>query len=114
MLQGLKSRGAKNTAESILTPTMRENDSSAGAVGERIKLLRDSLGLSQTEFAAGAGLVRAAVATWERGAQRPGIALAQKITDRYGVTLDWLFLGRTHTLRHDMIGLLSDKEAAQD
>lgn len=85
------------------------DDPSAPAVGERIRLLRDALGMSQTDFAKQAGLERAAVATWERGAQRPGIPLAQKITDRYGVTLDWLFLGRTNTLRHDLAGLLSDK-----
>lgn len=113
-MQGIKSRGAQSFRRNYVSHVAKENDSSPQAVGERIRNLREALGLSQTEFAKQAGLVRAAVATWERGAQRPGIALAQKITDRYGVTLDWIFLGRVNTLRHDMIGLLSGKRGAQD
>lgn len=107
-MQDINLRGANFHARAYGPAMPKVDDPSAQAVGERIRILRDALEMSQTDFAKQAGLARAAVATWERGAQRPGIALAQKITDRYGVTLDWLFLGRTHTLRHDMAGLLSD------
>lgn len=84
---------------------------SAEMVGQRIKLLRNALNLNQTEFAEKAKLNRSSVALWELGRQRPGIPPAQRICDVFGVTLDWVFLGRRHTLKHEIAELLSDSEA---
>lgn len=83
---------------------------SADEVGKRIEHLRRALKLSQTEFAAKAKLNRSSVALWELGRQRPGIPPAQRICDVYGVTLDWIFLGRRHTLKHEIAELLSSTE----
>ncbi len=84
---------------------------SAEMVGQRIQQLRTALKLNQTEFAERAKLNRSSVALWELGRQRPGIPPAQRICDVYGVTLDWIFLGRRHTLRHEIVELISDSAA---
>lgn len=76
------------------------------AVGARIELLRVALGLNQTEFAKEANILRVGVANWEAGRQRPGFDAAEKICDRFGVTLDWIFLGREETLRFEAIKLI--------
>ena len=80
------------------------------AVGERVRLLRESLGLTPTEFASKANLPRPGVSNWESGRQRPGFKDAKSICDVYGVTLDWLFLGRIEGLRYEVASRLVEAQ----
>ncbi len=80
----------------------------AEAVGKRVEALRKTTGLNQTDFASRAKVVRESVSLWERGKQRPGIGPAQKLADTYGVTLDWIFLGRKETLRYGVAQKLDE------
>ncbi len=71
-------------------------------VGKRITKLRESEGMTPTEFAKAAELPRSSLANWEAGRQRPGFKDAGSICRRFGVTSDWLFFGMTETLRHEV------------
>ena len=67
-------------------------------VGQRLRTLRQAFGVPSGELADLLGVAASAIANWERGRQRPSIAVAEMICRRFGVTLDWLFLGRDETL----------------
>lgn len=71
-------------------------------VGERIKMVRKAHGLSQVKFGEAISQPASAVSNWERGAQRPGIPIAEEMARRFGITLDWLFLGRSETLQYSV------------
>ena len=79
-----------------------EQPYSAKMVGERIRLVRKSHGLSQTQFALRCGFSVTALSGWENGRQRPRIDFAEKIIDEFDLTLDYLLLGRMGTLRHSV------------
>ena len=71
-------------------------------VGKRIRHVRHAHGLSQSQFVRTYGGSVTALSKWERGRQQPKIASAVKIVDAFDLTLDYLFLGRTATLRHSV------------
>jgi len=74
----------------------------AGAVGRRLRTIRDAHGLSQSEFATRAGVSASALGNWEQGQSRPSLGSAQCIADAFDLTLDFIFLGRVETLRHSV------------
>lgn len=76
---------------------------SAHAVGARVAALRLAFGFdSQAAFAEAIGVQRGEVAAWESGGRRPSIAKAQPMVEKFGITLDWLFLGDPRGLRHEV------------
>ena len=75
-------------------------------VGKRIRLLRTALGLSQAEFGKPIKVSPSAVSNFERGDNRPGIECAAELCEFYGVTFDWLYLGRADTLQYRIARLL--------
>ena len=79
-------------------------------VGKRIRLVRKSHGLSQSELARKCGFSVTALSNWENGRQRPSIAFAANIIDEFDLTLDYLYMGRMHTLRHGVATRLIDTE----
>lgn len=86
---------------------------SAYQVGKRLRIARRAFGnLSQAEFARRAGLSASALGNWEQGRQRPNMDAAEAIIDAFGLTLDYLFLGRVGTLRHEVATAIIDAERA--
>ena len=80
----------------------------APEVGERIRRLRLAMGFAnQAPFAELIGATRGELAMWESGQRRPSIAKAQPMVSRFGITLDWLFLGDSRHLTHDLAIRLS-------
>lgn len=61
------------------------------AVGDRLRLSRQALGLSQVEFSQRAGIAANTYNQYERGKKLPSINNAVAICDAHGLTLDWLF-----------------------
>ncbi len=57
-------------------------------IGEKIKTLRETNGLSQRELAEKASVSQGMISQIERGSKSPTIALAQQIADALGVRLD--------------------------
>lgn len=64
---------------------------------ERVQQLRESLGLSQQEFAARIGVSRSTYASWESGHRSPELAHLEAIADYGGASVDWL-LGRSDAI----------------
>jgi len=63
-------------------------------IGNRIKLVRDQLGLNQTAFAQRLGLSSpTAISRYEKGQREPDIESLIKITELANITLDWLLTG---------------------
>ena len=68
---------------------------------ERLRALRGSLGLSQSELAKKIGCGLAAVQSWESGKITPKAEYGIKLCELYGVTLDYLYLGREAVTLND-------------
>lgn len=68
-------------------------------IGERLRLTREALGLSQAQFARKAEVSSSAYNQYERGRMRPAIDQAIKIRDAHKLTLDWIFLGDNSGLK---------------
>lgn len=56
----------------------------------RLKELRDSLGLNQSEFSESIQLKQQTYSLYERGSNKPPIDLLIKIAEKYNVSIDWL------------------------
>jgi transcriptional regulator with XRE-family HTH domain len=61
---------------------------------DRLMALLSELNLSQNEFARQLGSTSAFVSNMARGKSKPGLEFLQKIATTFGVSLDWLVLGR--------------------
>lgn len=70
-----------------------ETQSSIVAIGERLRLLREALLYSQTEFARKLNISLQTWNNYERGVSRIRIDEAYKVVRQTGVTLDWIYLG---------------------
>ncbi len=71
-------------------------------IGERLRLTRACYGLTQGEFAEGAGIARHTYNQYENGKKRPSLETATALCDAYGLTLDWIFHGRVEGLPHQL------------
>jgi len=62
-------------------------------LGDRIRLQREKMALTQGELGGRLGVSPQAVSKWERGENAPDVALLSPLADALGVSVDWL-LGR--------------------
>lgn len=63
------------------------------ASGNRLRLVRDVLGMDQGEFAKRAGLTSNQYNMIELGDRLPSIEAAIELCDTYRISLDWIFRG---------------------
>lgn len=68
-------------------PTSLEN------IADRLQLTRAVLGLSQGEFAKGAGLAANTYNQYENAKKRPSLEGAIALCEAYDLTLDWIYRG---------------------
>ena len=64
-----------------------------GDIGQRIKQLREKLGLSQSKFAEKIGKSRIGVAQWEAGKRTPDESTLKLIAKEFNVNEEWLKTG---------------------
>jgi phage repressor protein C with HTH and peptisase S24 domain/DNA-binding XRE family transcriptional regulator len=57
--------------------------------GEKMRLIRETIGLNQTQLANTIGFAPSFISGIERGAKDPSRELLQKLLDTYGVDLNW-------------------------
>jgi len=62
-------------------------------IGERLQRLRLYEGLNQVRIAELLGIAQSAWSQYEKGSRRLTIDVAGQLVDRFGVTLDWLYMG---------------------
>lgn len=77
-------------------------------VGARLVRTRTALGLSQSEFAAGANLAVNTYNQYESGKNRPSIDNAILLCEVYGLTLDWIYRGDPSGLKYSLAVALRD------
>jgi transcriptional regulator with XRE-family HTH domain len=76
-----------------------KGDRSLSAIGERLRLTREALGLSQAAFARAAKISAPSYNQYEKGVTRPSIDQAIRMRDAHKLTLDWIFLGDNSGLK---------------
>lgn len=62
-------------------------------IGSRLRRLRRARGFTVAEFAKLHGWNPTQLTNWETGHRRITIDAAAQLRERYGVTLDWIYLG---------------------
>jgi len=65
---------------------------------ERLTELRKKAGLSQEDLSEKLNISRQAVSKWERGESTPDIDNLTRIGEIYGVSMDYLILGKTEEI----------------
>jgi DNA-binding XRE family transcriptional regulator len=68
------------------------------AIGKRLALLRDGLGITQAELCR---QIKCATNRWnqyERGDRQITLAVANRLADEYGASLDWIYRDERGTL----------------
>lgn len=71
-------------------------------MGNRLRAMREALGLKKSEVADAIEIERTYWSRFE-GGQRPlSFEVAARLCSRYGVTMDYLILGRLNTLPLDL------------
>lgn len=68
------------------------------SIGERIRLLRRSLDLNQTDFGKNIGLPQSVVTAWERDARIPNERQIILISSYYNISREWLEKGEGEML----------------
>ena len=51
--------------------------------------------MDQGQFAEGVGKRQSTCSGWETGSRPPGLPMAHKLCDKYGLTLDYIYRGVT-------------------
>ena len=77
-------------------------------IGKRIAQLRDFVGENRPTFAKANNFSASQLANWEYGLRRISPDAAIRLVERYGVTLDWIYLGRASALPHSLATALAD------
>jgi transcriptional regulator with XRE-family HTH domain len=78
-------------------------------IGKRLEQFRLVLNLNQREFAERHGFNPTQYRNWESGSRRISIDCAALLEERYGLTLDFIYLGRISTLPHKLAIELSER-----
>lgn len=81
--------------------TANHDGTSLAAVGLRLQLTRQVLGLQQNEFCERAKIATNTYNQYERGKKRLGIDNAIALCEAYALTLDWLYRGDPSGLRYE-------------
>ena len=72
------------------------------AVGARLALTRDVLGLKQGEFGERADIKPSMYNQIESGRSYPSVEAALRLCDTYRLTLDWIFRGEPSALEYGL------------
>lgn len=73
-------------------------------IGGRLRVARDALGLTGTEFAKRARIAQNAYSQYETGKRMLTTTAAIRLCSTYGLTMDWLFRGDPSGLPYSLAG----------
>lgn len=74
---------------------------SKAAIGRRLLLTRQVIGLQQNEFCERAKIASNTYNQYEKGKKRPTIENAIALCETYNLTLDWIYRGDPSGLRYE-------------
>jgi DNA-binding XRE family transcriptional regulator len=72
------------------------------AIGHRLKLVRNALGLTQEQIAESIASPQGTWGQYEAGMRKPSVAVASRLYDRYRISLDYIYLGDASNLPFDL------------
>nr|WP_321457213.1 helix-turn-helix transcriptional regulator [uncultured Cohaesibacter sp.] len=78
------------------------NQTDKAEVAERLRWVRKQFSPDQKSFAESLGVDQKRYSNWETGTSRLSLQGALLISDRFGVSLDFLYFGRVDTLSQQM------------
>ena len=71
-------------------------------IGKRMRIIREGFGLKPSEIADLLGIERTYWSRFEKGHRAPSEEVAYLLTERFGITLDFLLLGKWDKLPLDV------------
>ena len=77
-------------------------------IGARLRATREALGLSSTVVCEILDIRRSTWSMNEYGKSLPNVFDMIRFSERFGVTLDWIYRGDRSGLRHDLAARLPD------
>lgn len=80
------------------------------SMGRRLCILRTAHGLSRTEICKSIGIELTYWSRFENGHRAITFEFAYLLVDRFSVTLDWIFLGRTNGMTLEVVDRLKEAE----
>jgi transcriptional regulator with XRE-family HTH domain len=83
-------------------PNSPKSTRSRDAVGLRLRLTREALGLTQDEFARRAGLAANTYNQYEKGKNMPMLEAGHALCDAYNLTLDWIYRDDQSGLKYEL------------
>ncbi|MGE3712223.1 MAG: helix-turn-helix domain-containing protein [Hyphomicrobiaceae bacterium] len=83
------------------------------AVGERLRLTREALGIAQNDFSSRAGITSNAYNQYEKGVNLPSLDAAHSLCDEYQLTLDWIYRGDPSGLRYQLASAIKALRAVR-
>lgn len=107
-----QSRAMTSKPESLI-PAPMASEMRPERIGHRLMLLREALGMKPAEISDALGIERTYWSRFEGGKRAVTEQVAALLVDRYGVTLDFLILGRWSGLPLDLAERMRSIDAAK-
>lgn len=83
-------------------------------MNDRLRLLRERMGLSQTAAAKKMGIVRTTYSNYEAGNREPDVDTIKKMSDFFGVSTDYLLGNNDESqIKESRAGYLSDDQVLE-
>lgn len=97
-----KKKSSARAKSAAAKERLRTEGRTAMAIGERLELTRAVLGVTQRVFATEAGIKENTYSQYKTGTQTPDLDSANKLCDRWQLTLDWIYRGDASGLDPDL------------
>lgn len=97
-----KARKEPSQAALVRLERLKTEGRSPAAIGERLELTRNILGVSQTEFAGTASIASNTYSQYKTGTATPNLENANRLCDQWQLTLDWIYRGDASGLQPDL------------
>lgn len=82
-------------------------------VGRRLAATRKALDLTQEQLGDEIGVSRTALGNWETGARLPDPAAMARLTRRFKIPMDWIYLGDPAGLAHRHASVLLGEQSSE-
>ena len=89
------------------------DETSMEAIGRRLELTRNVLGMQQIDFCARANIAQNTYNQYEHGKKRPSVDNAIALAEAYSLTLDWIYRGDPSGLRYDLASAIKAVRGAR-
>lgn len=79
----------------------------AASVAERLRMVREAMGMTSGDFARQAGISVSGYSQYETAERRCSLEAGIRLAHRYGLTLDWIFMGDHTSLSASLVDAMN-------